>query len=102
MRIHAYGDEHAPVMIMLPGSFCNADTMADIITELKDEFHILAADYNGQYEGSEMSFTTNPCRKARVFRHGMNGTFSLSDYFLYWFCMYCITVSLLILPSVLI
>ena len=28
-------------------------------------------------------FTTNPCRKARVFRHGMNGTFSFSDYFLY-------------------
>ena len=46
-------------------------------------------------------FTTNPCRKARVFRHGMNGAFSFSDYFLYWFCMYCITVSLLILPSVL-
>jgi len=69
MRIHAYGNEHAPVMIMLPGSFCNADTMADIITELKDEFHILAADYNGQYEGSEMSFTSRKGEMSGIIRY---------------------------------
>lgn len=37
MRIHTYGAEHAPVIIMLPGSFCNADTMANLIAELKEE-----------------------------------------------------------------
>ena len=58
MKIHTYGSEHAPAIIMLPGSFCNADTMADIITVLEAEFHILAADYNGQYAGSEKSFTS--------------------------------------------
>ena len=58
MKIHTYGSEHAPAIIMLPGSFCNADTMANIITVLEAEFHILAADYNGQYAGSEKSFTS--------------------------------------------
>ena len=58
MRIHTFGAESAPVVIMLPGSFCNADTMANIITRLEREFHILAVDYNGQYAGSEKSFTS--------------------------------------------
>ena len=31
MRIHTYGEKEAPVIIMLPGSFCNADTMANIM-----------------------------------------------------------------------
>lgn len=30
---------------MLPGSFCNADTMNNLIEKLKDEFNILAVDY---------------------------------------------------------
>ena len=58
MRIHTFGDEKAPVIIMLPGSFCNADTMADLIDRLKTEFRILAVDYNGQYAGSEKPFTS--------------------------------------------
>ena len=39
MRIHSYGMEGTPVIIMLPGSFCNADTMANIIAQLETEFH---------------------------------------------------------------
>ena len=46
MRFHPYGEEQKPVIIMLPGSFCNADTMANIITKLESEFRILAVDYN--------------------------------------------------------
>ena len=57
MKIHSYGNEHAPTIIMLPGSFCNADTMANIINVLSPQYHILAADYNGQYAGSEKPFT---------------------------------------------
>lgn len=58
MRIHAYGEKHRPVVIMLPESFCNADTMTKIITQLETEFQILAVDYNGQYTGSEKPFTS--------------------------------------------
>ena len=58
MKIPTYGEENTPVVIMLPGSFCNADTMMNIIMKLEAEFHILAVDYNGQYEGSEKPFTS--------------------------------------------
>ena len=58
MIIHTYGEENAPVIIMLPGSFCNADTMANIIAQLETAFHILAVDYNGQYAESEKPFTS--------------------------------------------
>lgn len=58
MRIHTYGEENGQVMIMLPGSFCNADTMANIIEKQKEEFRVLAVDYNGQYAGSSRAFTS--------------------------------------------
>ena len=54
MRIHDDGEKSAPVMIMLPGSFCNADSMANIISRLETEFRILAVDYSGQYAESEI------------------------------------------------
>ena len=69
MRIHTYGAENAPVVIMLPGSFCNADTMANIITKLEREFHILAVDYNGQYAGSEKSFTSRRGEAEEIIRY---------------------------------
>ena len=39
MRIHSVGEVNRPAIVMLPGSFCNADTMENIIQELKGEFH---------------------------------------------------------------
>ena len=69
MRIHPYGDEQRPVIIMLPGSFCNADTMANIISRLKSEFRILAVDYNGQYEGSEKPFTSRLGEAEEIIRY---------------------------------
>ena len=69
MRIHTFGAESAPVVIMLPGSFCNADTMANIITRLEREFHILAVDYNGQYAGSEKSFTSRRGEAEEIIRY---------------------------------
>ena len=44
MKIHTYGEKDTPVVIMLPGSFCNADTMANIIEKLETEFYVLAVD----------------------------------------------------------
>ena len=69
MRIHTFGGERMPVVIMLPGSFCNADTMANIITELSAEFHILAVDYSGQYAGSETPFTSRQGEAREIIRH---------------------------------
>jgi len=69
MRIQHYGEENAPVMIMLPGSFCNADTVANIISKLEAEFRILAVDYNGQYAGSEKSFTSRSGEAGEIIRY---------------------------------
>lgn len=69
MRIHTRGDERAPVVIMLPGSFCNADTMENIIAELETAFHVLAVDYNGQYAGSEKPFTSRRGEAEEIIRY---------------------------------
>jgi len=68
MRIHTYGEERAPVVIMLPGSFCNADTMMNIIAELEGAFRVLAVDYNGQYAGSEKPFTSRQGEAEEIIR----------------------------------
>ena len=69
MRIHTYGEKDASVVIMLPGSFCNADTMSNIIARMKRDFHILAVDYNGQYDGSEKPFTSRRGEMEEVIRY---------------------------------
>ena len=68
MRIHNYGENNTPVIIMLPGSFCNADTMANLISKLEAEFHVLAVDYNGQYAGSEKPFTSRSGEAGEIIR----------------------------------
>ncbi len=68
MKIHTFGEKHAPVVIMLPGSFCNADTMEKIISILEAEFYILAVDYNGQYAGSEKPFTSRAGEAEEIIR----------------------------------
>ena len=69
MRIHLYGEMHSPVIIMLPGSFCNADTMTNIITRLETEFQILAVDYNGQYEESDKPFSSRSGEAEEIIRY---------------------------------
>ena len=38
---------------MLAGSFCPPESMESLYTILKDDFFIIAPNYNGQYEGSK-------------------------------------------------
>ena len=69
MRIHDGGEKSAPVMIMLPGSFCNADSMANIISRLETTFRILAVDYSGQYAESEKPFTSRAGEAVEIIRY---------------------------------
>ena len=69
MKIHTCGNENDPVVIMLPGSFCNADTMANIMARLENEFRIVAVDYNGQYAGSEKPFTSRSGEAEEIVRY---------------------------------
>ena len=66
MRIHDDGVKSAPVMIMLPGSFCNADSMANIISRLETEFRILAVDYSEQYAESDKPFSSRSGEAAEI------------------------------------
>jgi pimeloyl-ACP methyl ester carboxylesterase len=69
VKIHTFGEKDRPVVIMLPGSFCNADTMADIIKRLETEFYILAVDYSGQYAGSEKPFSSRSGEAGEIIRY---------------------------------
>lgn len=57
MRFHVFGNKSHPAIIMLPGSFCPAASMAYLYEKLKNEYYIIAPDYNGHYEDS-VAFTT--------------------------------------------
>lgn len=80
MRIHTYGEENGQVMIMLPGSFCNADTMANIIEKQKEEFRVLAVDYNGQYAGSSRAFTSRAGEAEEIVRYLQEQSISSSGH----------------------
>ncbi len=69
MRVHSFGENNVPIIIMLPGSFCNADTMDNIIRKMETEFHVLAVDYNGQYKGSEKPFTSRQEEAEEIVRY---------------------------------
>jgi surfactin synthase thioesterase subunit len=51
MKFHTFGDKNNPVMVMLPGSLCPASTMSYLYDIWKDDFYIIAVDYNG-YDGN--------------------------------------------------
>lgn len=57
MRFNTFGDINNPVIIMLSGSFCPGKSMEEIYTILKEDFYIIAPDYNGHYENGG-TFTT--------------------------------------------
>ena len=76
MKIHTYGEKSAPLVIMLPGSFCNADTMMNIISKLQEEFYVLAVDYSGQYEGAEKPFTSRRGEAEEIIHYLQDHAFS--------------------------
>lgn len=53
MKFNKFGDKNSPVIIMLAGSFCPAESMENIYSRLKSDFYIIAPTYNGCYEGSK-------------------------------------------------
>ena len=69
MKIHSFGEENKSTIIMLPGSFSNADTMENIIRKTETEFHVLAVDYNGQYEDSKKAFTSRQGEAAEIVQY---------------------------------
>lgn len=65
MIFNTFGRKENPVIIMLAGSFCPPESMENIYSVLKENFYIIAPNYNGQYEGSG-DFTTRKGEAAEI------------------------------------
>lgn len=57
MKLHLFGKADAPLIVMLPGSFCPGETMAYLYTLLQTEYRICTVTYNGHHQGGK-PFTT--------------------------------------------
>lgn len=57
MRFYTFGNSSRPVIVMLPGSFSPAGSMAYLYDRLKENYYIIVPEYNGHYENSG-NFTT--------------------------------------------
>jgi pimeloyl-ACP methyl ester carboxylesterase len=55
MKFHTFGDKENPVMVMLPGSLCPSSSMSYLYDIWKEDFYIIATDYNGYDENSTFS-----------------------------------------------
>jgi pimeloyl-ACP methyl ester carboxylesterase len=55
MKFHTFGNEKNPVMVMLPGSLCPSSSMNYLYDVWKEDFYIIATDYNGYDENSTFS-----------------------------------------------
>jgi pimeloyl-ACP methyl ester carboxylesterase len=55
MEFHIFGDEKNPVMVMLPGSLCPSSSMSYLYDIWKEDFYIIAVDYNGYDRNSTFS-----------------------------------------------
>jgi pimeloyl-ACP methyl ester carboxylesterase len=55
MEFHTFGDEKNSVMVMLPGSLCPSSSMRYLYDIWKEDFYIIAVDYNGYDENSTFS-----------------------------------------------
>ena len=65
MIFNTFGNKEAPVIIMLAGSFCPAEGMENLYSELQKQFYVIAPTYNGHYEGS-VDFTTRQGEAAQI------------------------------------
>lgn len=65
MKFNTFGNPNNPIIIMLTGSFCPAESMENLYSKLCDDFYIVAPTYNGHYEGSK-DFTTRQNEAAEI------------------------------------
>lgn len=53
MKFYSYGNRNDPVMIMLTSSFCTAESLEYLYSDLAQDYFIVVPEYTGHYEGSE-------------------------------------------------
>lgn len=65
MIIHSFGSPDHSVVILLAGSFCPAESLAPVYTELARDFYVIAPTYNGCHENSP-AFTSRQGEAAEI------------------------------------
>lgn len=75
MIFHTFGNPENPVVIMLAGSFCPAESLEIIYTDLKSDYYIIAPTYNGCYANSK-AFTSRQGEAAEICTHIKNSGIS--------------------------
>ena len=59
MKIYSFGDENAPIIMLLPGTCCHwKSNFAKVIPSLADTYHVLCVSYDGFDETEDTEFTT--------------------------------------------
>jgi hypothetical protein len=74
MRFHTFGNKEHPVMVMLPGSFCASTCMEYLYNTWKEEFYIIAPDYNGHDENSTFSTRKQEAKEILEYLKGQGFT----------------------------
>ncbi len=63
MVFYTFGDKANKLIIMLSGSFCNANSMEYLYCEMKDNYYIIVPEYNGHYLGTTFTTRENESRE---------------------------------------
>lgn len=71
MLFHTFGDKGKPVLVMLTGSFCPAESMENLYSKLREDFYIIVPTYNGHCEGSK-DFTTRQGEASEIKQYIQN------------------------------
>ena len=59
MKVYAFGAENAPVIMLLPGTFCHwKSNFEKVIPLLADTFRVLCVSYDGFDETEHTEFPT--------------------------------------------
>ena len=59
MKVYAFGEENAPVILLLPGTCCHwKGNFGHVIPLLSDEYRVLCVSYDGFDETERTEFPT--------------------------------------------
>lgn len=64
MKFYTYGQRGEPVIVMLGGSFCPANSMAYLYEELARDHYVVVPEYNGHYAGTAFTTRQGEAREA--------------------------------------
>lgn len=67
MRIQTLGDSRKPVIIMLPGSFCQSASLKYLYERLTADYYVILPEYNGHYENSTFTTRQNEAKEVKEY-----------------------------------